>query len=430
MLPLTTLMHNNAKNSTMGYALNRLIMGLEPMGIPDHGEGADNPLAKERVEQLIQWRILAQEALNWVANCYSFSENVFKVGQRVWLKAKDLTLPYRSIKLAPRCYGPFKITQVISPMVYKLKLPAQWSIHPTFHASLLTPYVKTKEHGENYLRPPLDLIKDEEQYEVEAIRSHQHHGKKKQLQYLIKWKGYPESNNTWEPEGNLQALHLVKDYHRHHLSSSIKRALIQLQKGHSPSWLPPIAPALPTSSLNPLPLGLTYPCLPRTLTTTPSFPRLLKLLANTTRGISRRRRSNHSPWSTNTPMLHFSTTPTAKSTSKCLKSLTLPTTLHPPSPPWHHPAHRTTPHPIEAAIWPSPLTPTSPNSLPKWKGDVHSQKPPLSMSHTPPHHLFKKSPHHRSTSTLLGKPTPLSHLAQHKPSFISARTNSVRSHEL
>jgi hypothetical protein len=65
-----------------------------------------------------------------------------------------------------------------------------------FHASLLAPYMETKEYGENFSRPPSDLINNEEQYKAEAIRSHQHQGRKKQLQYLIKWKGYPESNNT------------------------------------------------------------------------------------------------------------------------------------------------------------------------------------------------------------------------------------------
>jgi hypothetical protein len=37
----------------------------------------------------------------------------------------------------------------------------------------LTPYVEIMEHGENYLRPPPDMIKGEEQYEVEAIQAHQ-----------------------------------------------------------------------------------------------------------------------------------------------------------------------------------------------------------------------------------------------------------------
>ena len=41
-----------------------------------------------------------------------------------------------------------------------------------FHVSLLTPYIKTIEHGENYSKPPPDLMGGEEQYEVKAIRSH------------------------------------------------------------------------------------------------------------------------------------------------------------------------------------------------------------------------------------------------------------------
>jgi len=30
-------------------------------------------------------------------------------------------------------------------------------------------------------------------------------GRKKALQYLIKWKGYPSSDNTWEPETNVSS---------------------------------------------------------------------------------------------------------------------------------------------------------------------------------------------------------------------------------
>jgi hypothetical protein len=177
MLALVTLMHNNTQNSTTGYAPNHLITGLEPMATSDHGEGSDNPLAEECVDQLRQWRILAHEALNRTANHHSPSENMFCLGQRVWLEAKDLALPYGSIKLAPRRHGLFQITQVISPVTYKLALPPQWTIHPVFHMSLLTPYIETKEHGENYSRPPPDLIGGKEQYKVKTIRSHQRHGR-------------------------------------------------------------------------------------------------------------------------------------------------------------------------------------------------------------------------------------------------------------
>jgi len=114
------------------------------------------------------------QALNRTAQKHAPDTPWWTKGQKVWLNAKNLTLPYGTIKLAPRRHGPFTIEEVQSPVVYKLHLPPQWNIHPIFHASLLTPYVETMEHGENYSRPPSDMIKGEEQYEVEAIWSHRH----------------------------------------------------------------------------------------------------------------------------------------------------------------------------------------------------------------------------------------------------------------
>ena len=65
----------------------------------------------------------------------------------------------------------------------------------------------------NYSRPPPDLIEGEEEYEVEKIVNHRHSGRSQTLQYLIKWKGYPEANNTWEPADQVHALELIKAYH-------------------------------------------------------------------------------------------------------------------------------------------------------------------------------------------------------------------------
>src|SRR6267142_3496264 len=154
------------------------------------------------------------------------------IGQRVWLDGKNLPLSYGTIKLAPRHYGPFTIDKVISPVAYHLELLVQWNIHPMFHASLLTPYIEMDSHGPNFSRPPPDLIKGENEYEVETIRKHRHFGKNKKLQYLLKWKGYPESDNTWEPVEQLHAPQLLKEYHSRHPPMSIKTLLIQQQKEH------------------------------------------------------------------------------------------------------------------------------------------------------------------------------------------------------
>ncbi len=134
-----------------------------------------------------------------------------------------LKLPHQKAKLTPKCLGLFKITQEISPVAYRLELPTNWRIHDVFHVSLLTPYHETPAHGPNFTQPPPDLIDGEEEYEVERIVAHQHFGRSKRLQYLLKWKGYPESDNTWEPADQVHAPELIKHYQsagRHQTSAT------------------------------------------------------------------------------------------------------------------------------------------------------------------------------------------------------------------
>ena len=84
-----------------------------------------------------------------------------------------------------------------------------------FHASLLTPYHETSEHGPNYIKPPPELINNQEEYEIDTILAHKQKGK--QRLYLIKWKGYGSNENTWEPEENLEnSNETLKEYKRQH----------------------------------------------------------------------------------------------------------------------------------------------------------------------------------------------------------------------
>lgn len=63
-------------------------------------------------------------------------------------------------------------------------------IYNMFHVSLLKPCRKTNA---NNVQPLLIEIKSEEQYKVEEILdSRIYYGK---LQYLVKWMGYPHTNN-------------------------------------------------------------------------------------------------------------------------------------------------------------------------------------------------------------------------------------------
>ncbi len=116
------------------------------------------------------------------------------------------------VKLAPRRHGPFKIAQVMSAVNYHLELPMQWSIHPVFHTDLLTPYRETLTHGPNYGRPPLDLVDGLEEYEVEKILDLWHFGRRHKLQYLVKWKGYPDLDNQWVDKEDMFVEDAIREF--------------------------------------------------------------------------------------------------------------------------------------------------------------------------------------------------------------------------
>jgi Integrase zinc binding domain len=163
-LPMVTAVHNSSRNSTTGFTPNELLIGWQPPLSTEQRSESKNFMAEEYLSNMRWNRLLAIHALNKVAHRTDVPESTWKVGQLVWLEGKNLPLPYGTAKLAPQQHGPFKIIKIISPVAVRLELPAQWSIHPVFHTSLITPYTETPSHGPNFTRPPPDLIDGEEEY--------------------------------------------------------------------------------------------------------------------------------------------------------------------------------------------------------------------------------------------------------------------------
>jgi Chromo (CHRromatin Organisation MOdifier) domain len=133
----------------------------------------------------------------------------FVTGQKVWLEGTNLKTSHPTKKFAPKRYGPFPITDVISPVVYCLTLPPSWKIHNVFHVSLLTPYKEMEEHSLNFAKPPPELIKESKEYEVEQVLASRLFRCWKKLQYLIRWKGYSHAHDSWTPADDVHAPDLV-----------------------------------------------------------------------------------------------------------------------------------------------------------------------------------------------------------------------------
>jgi hypothetical protein len=188
-------------------------MGFNPRADWIH---ATSPIPKVtlRLEQLKEARIQAREAMikaqqSWVKHR---DTPKYKEGDQVWLEGKNLRINQPTAKLVPRRHGPFKIIQVMSAVNYRLELPTQWSIHPVFHIDLLTPYKETIMHGPNFTRPTPELIDGEEEYSVEKILDSRRFGRRRRLQYLVKWEGYPDSDNMWVDKDDVFAEDKVREF--------------------------------------------------------------------------------------------------------------------------------------------------------------------------------------------------------------------------
>ena len=192
---MAQFVHNSWPNSTTGFVPFELLIGAVPRFNIMKGMSIKLPAVEHLKEHLMEaWR-KAQEAMHHAQRFIILQGerkrgkrtfNPYWVGDKVWLKGTNLKLSHPSSKLAARCYEPFRVSKVISPVVYRLELPTALKIFNTFHAALLSPYKEMEEHGVNFTEPPPDLVEDHEEYEVEQILDTRLFGRWKKRQYLIK----------------------------------------------------------------------------------------------------------------------------------------------------------------------------------------------------------------------------------------------------
>ena len=128
-----------------------------------------------------------------------------------------------SKKLTEKWIGSYEVTQV-TPNVVELKLPKTLRIHPVVNVSHVKPYLGPLP-GQPVSRPSLIQVSEErdEEYEVDYIVASRIY--RRQLQYLVHWKGYEEHEHTWEPASNVKSAPLVVE----HFNPSAPRKLHMAQ---------------------------------------------------------------------------------------------------------------------------------------------------------------------------------------------------------
>jgi RNase H-like domain found in reverse transcriptase/Reverse transcriptase (RNA-dependent DNA polymerase)/Integrase zinc binding domain/Chromo (CHRromatin Organisation MOdifier) domain/Retroviral aspartyl protease len=232
-LTAVEIAYNSSKQASTQFSPYYLNSGQDahlPIAIAAQtAEECSNPTAAERIQTLSADLEKAKSFLRRAqVHQAQYADQrrravELKVGNRVLLSTEDLDLKDkgRTKKLYPHYIGPFTITRVASAVSYELELPATMKIHPVFHVSKLKIYADGIEtfptRVQEAAKPPPEVTNAGElEYEVEAILAQRvrRYGRGSRTEYYIKWKGWPEWENSWEPEKNLQnSAALLRSFH-------------------------------------------------------------------------------------------------------------------------------------------------------------------------------------------------------------------------
>jgi hypothetical protein len=147
------------------------------------------------------------------ADRHRLAAPTFAIGDMVWLLRRHIATTRPCAKLDYKRLGPFRIIEQINPVAFRLALPPTFRIHDVFHVSLLELYHPSRIPGRQPPPPPPVELSTGEEYEVDQILDSRY--RRRQLQYLVLWKGYPISDATWEPITHLQnAPEAIHDFHQ------------------------------------------------------------------------------------------------------------------------------------------------------------------------------------------------------------------------
>jgi len=204
LLPLAEFAYNNAPHVSTGVSPFFATCGYDPLIAVYPDAKVTDLRAKhfainfDKVHKFLRGHMQdTQDSMAHYANQDHMESPLFRMGDCVYVRTDNIQTNRTARKLAEKKISPFPIVSQPSVMSFTLRLLSTICIHPVFHVSQLEPeHPNTFANREQPPPPPL-IIDSQPEYLIKHIIDSKYNcvRRKCQLLYLVKWVGYPISNN-------------------------------------------------------------------------------------------------------------------------------------------------------------------------------------------------------------------------------------------
>jgi transposase InsO family protein len=225
-LPLAEFAANSAYSETTkvspffaNYGFHP-VMGFEPIHTAESPAARDAKEFAEHMQKVTDFvraeMLSAQARYEEAANRRREPARRYKVGDEVYIDARNIKTLRPMKKLDWKNFGPYPVEEVVGPHAYKICLPASMRIHPVFNVNLLRPNPSDPVPGQTHDPSPPVEVDGLEEWEVEDIldsRWERRGRGRPRLKYTVKWTGYDQP--TEEPaEYITHADEILANFHR------------------------------------------------------------------------------------------------------------------------------------------------------------------------------------------------------------------------
>lgn len=204
--------YNDSLHATIGTTPFRANYGLDPRSAkwPNLALNVgESPMGAETAARVISLQAECKQriiAANNYQKQYADKKRLpipFKVGDKVLVSNRHIRSLRPKKKLDWKYLGPGTIIAQIGPTAFKVDVPGLGNVHPVWHASLLEPYNPSSSipHPNAQIQDTLREQGDDV-YEVDEVLD-QRRDEDGQWQYLVKWTGYGQEENSWENGANI-----------------------------------------------------------------------------------------------------------------------------------------------------------------------------------------------------------------------------------